>query len=163
MHELLEKYASISENGFAIDLASAAAEWNAWMTSVGVRKACAIMSDQLCERYRQLYGREFLFSNNCVAYEIEYHVDGFMYAQGFKGYRRNVTTLLFSRKKLIAHCRVIDISTDDVNSWKQKTMFSYRPGVRQIYRNTDKDPFDRRSAAERFRDSLRKLLRRERV
>lgn len=121
------------------------------------------MSDQLCERYRQLYGREFLFTNRCVAYEIEYHVDGFMYARGFRGYRRNITTLLFSRKDLIAHCRTIDISADDVNSWRQKTMFGYRAGVREIYRNTDKDPFDRRSAAERLRDSARKLLLRERV
>ena len=143
LNELLQKYAAIKENGFDIDLESAPEEWNKWIMSMGVRRACALMSDGLCERYKQMFGKEFLFTNRCVAYELEYHIDGYMYAKGFKGYHRNITTLLFSREKLIAHCREINISTNDVKSWKQRTMFRYKSGVRKEYQKTESDPFNR--------------------
>ena len=69
--------------------------------------------------------------------------DAFMTAKGYKRYSPNVTTLLFSKEELESHCKVVDISPEDVNNWKQRTMFRYRKGIRDCYRGTEKDPFRR--------------------
>ena len=64
-----------------------------------------------------------------------------MWAKGYPGYRRNVTTLAFDKEKLIRHCRIVNISTADVNSWRQRTVFRYKKGIRDCYRGTSADPF----------------------
>ena len=141
LYRLLNEYADITEDGFTIDLKSAVAEWDACISGIGQKEAYNLMSNYLCESYKQLCGEEFLFSNECVAYEIEYHVDAYMYTQGYKGYHRNITTLLLSKEYLEEHCKVIDISTNDVNDKLQRFMFNYQKGIREKYKGTAKDPF----------------------
>ena len=35
----------------------------------------------------------------------------------------------------------LNINTDDVNDWKQRTMFDYYAGIRKCYQFTEKDPY----------------------
>lgn len=138
---LLEQYTEVNPKGFTVDLETRTDEWDRAIKAVGVRKAYDHIAAWLCGRYAERFGEEFLFSEACVCYEIEYHTDAYMCATGHRGYHRNVTSFLFSRESLKRHCRQIDISTDDVHDWKQRTQFGYKKGIRAKYRNTDKDPF----------------------
>ena len=150
LRALLKKHTAFSEKGFDIDIESAADEWNDCLTAIGVRRAYGLMGTYLCEEYRGMYGREFLLGDRCVAYEIEYHVDAYMWAQGYPGYRRNITTFAFSREELVKHCRVVNISTDDVENLRQRTMFRYKKGIRDCYKGTADDPFYSRTHRRRY-------------
>ena len=141
MDRLLNEYATIDETGFTIDLESATAEWNSCISEMGVKEAYEYMSDYLCQKYKEKYEKEFLFSNSCVAYEIEYHVDAYMSVKGNSGYSRNITTYFMSAKYLIDHCKVVNISTNDVGNFKQEKMFGYKNGIRECYKNTPDDPY----------------------
>ena len=156
LDSLLRQSVHMSETGFAIELEALAERWDALLKRTGLHRGYRLAADALSEEYRAAYGRPYLFSEKCMAYEIEYHADAFFWAAGYRGYRRNVTSFLFSRQELISHCRVIDISTEDTASRRQRLMFRYRSGVRPEYRNTPADPFDR---APFFRRLLRRLAR----
>ncbi len=141
LYALLESYTTITPDGFSVDIATEHEAWDDCIKTIGIHRAYRLMADRLCELYRDRYGEEFLFSNECVAYEIEYHFDAYMTMMGYTGYVRNVTTLLFSRESLIEHCSVIDISVKDVDNFRQRTMFGYRRGIRDCYKGTERDPF----------------------
>ena len=143
LYSLLESYTKITPDGFSVDIATEHETWDDCIKALGVRNAYRLMADRLCELYNERYGEEFLFSNECVAYEIEYHVDAFMTMQGYSGYIRNVTTMLFSRESLIEHCKEVDISVKDVDNFRQRTMFGYRRGIRACYKGTERDPFSK--------------------
>lgn len=110
---------------------------------MGIDNAYNYMSAYLCQKYEDNFGKAYLFTNECVAYEIEYHVDAYMRAQGYKQYRRNITTYVFSKQCLIDHCKTVDISTKDVENLKQSIMFRYKKGVRAEYKNTANDPYSK--------------------
>ena len=140
---LLEKHALIQAEGFRIDLASAHEQWDRCLKRLGPERAYARMAETLCRAYRERFGEEYLLTEACVAWEIRYHADAYMAVKGYRQYSRHVTTLLFPKPYLEEHCREIDISTEDMSSWKQRTMFRYRQGIREQYRGTEKDPFRR--------------------
>lgn len=133
-----------SEKGFALDLRGETARWQALVADLGRREAYRLAADTLCAEYERRFGRAFLFSNACVAFEIAYHADAYFWTRGYRHHGRHMTTLLFAREKLAAHCEVVDISTDDVAVTKQRVMFGYAAGVRPCYRRTESDPFERR-------------------
>ena len=146
---LLKDCSSFYETGFSIDLKAAPDRWHRCVSALGLRRSCAMMAEALCGEYLARFGREFLFSAPCVAWEIRYHLAAYMWAMGYPGYRRNITTYLFSRKKLILHCQEIDISTADLASRRQRVMFGYKKGIRPVYRSTAADPFRRGGAGRR--------------
>ena len=141
LDQLLDKYATVSEDGFTINLEDETEEWNSCIKEIGVQQAYDYMSDYLCQKYEATYEKEFLFSNECVSYEIEYHVDAYMCMKGYSGYSRNITTFIFRKESLVGHCKVINISTNDTDDFKQAVMFGYMNGIRSQYRGTDKDPY----------------------
>ena len=151
LNVLLERHTRITADGFSVDIGSDHEAWDECIKSLGVHKAYRIMADRLCEIYSERYGEEFLFSNECVAYELEYHVDAYMTMQGYSGYTRNITTMLFGREELIEHCKEVDISVRDVDNKKQRLMFGYRRGIRDCYKGTDKDPFAKQRRRHRMK------------
>ncbi len=134
MLALLEKYTAMDDKGFSVDIETAADEWDACIKGLGAKNAYAAMANYLCGKYREKYGKAFLFSDACVANEIAYHVNAFMCMKHFPGYSRHISTYLLARDYLIEHCRTIEISTDDISSWRQKVMFKYRKGTRDCYK-----------------------------
>lgn len=137
---LCDKFGEIKEKGFAVDLRAEPAAWKRAVSALGPRRAYRLMSERLCAAYERRFGRPFLFSEECVAFEIAYHAEAYFWALGYGG-KRHVSTLLFSREELARHCEIIDISTDDVAVAKQRLMFSYAAGIRSCYRGTAADPF----------------------
>ena len=153
--ELTERHTDISEKGFAVDLRGETARWSAAVRALGAKDAYALMSRTLCELYERSFGKEFLFSARCVAFEIAYHAEAYFWTRGFPGHARHLTTLLFKRWELAKHCEVVDISTDDVASRRQRLMFGYARGVRPLYRGTAEDPFERGNLIKRIAGSLK--------
>lgn len=143
LEELLDKYAAVEEWGFTIDIESETKEWDACIKEIGVQDAYDYMSTYLCNKYKDTYGEEFLFSNDCVSYEIEYHVDAYMCIKNYPGYSRHVSTYVFSKDELDVRCKQVDISTKDVFNLKQMVMFDYKSGIRSCYWYTEKDPYRR--------------------
>ena len=141
LHRLLDENTTYYPWGFSIALGREEDAWDRTFRAIGLRQTYDAMADYVCRCFERKYGKPFLFSNDCVAYEIEYHTDAYMTMMGYTGYVRNVTTFLFSRESLIEHCRVIDISVKDVDNFRQRTMFGYRRGIRDCYRGTERDPF----------------------
>ncbi len=113
------------------------------MKRLGLDEAYDRIAEYLCRTYRERFGEPFLLTEECIAGEIRYHADAYMSAKGYRHYSRNVTTLLFSKASLEKHCKEVDISLKDLDSWKQRMMFRYRKGIRGCYRGTDRDPFRR--------------------
>ena len=162
LYALMSDSVSVDEKGFAIVLDEQPERWDGLLKRLGLRVGYRLMADRLAEEYEKHFGRHYLFTEKCMAYEIEYHADAYFWAAGYKGYRRNVTSLLFDRNELISHCRVIDISTDDVVIRRQRLMFRYRKGVRPEYRNTPLDPFDRSAWLKRVLRTLAARIRKDR-
>ena len=161
MNDLLKESVQMSDRGFAIELERQPERWDAFLKRAGLHRGYRMIADSLSETYLATYGRPYLFTEKCMAYEIEYHADAYFWACGYRGYRRHATSMLFDRESLISHCRIIDISTDDVASRRQRLMFRYRKGVRREYRNTEADPFDRSPLAKRLLRHLGMLMRKE--
>ncbi len=151
---LLNDNTTIDEKGFTINIETAIDEWDSCIKALGTHKAYDAMAGYLCGKYKEIYDKEFLFSESCVAYEIEYHVDAFMWVNKKKGYTRNVTTFLYSQEELYEHCKKINISTNDLFDFKQKNMFGYKNGIRECYIGTEMDPYDRRTIWEIIGDWL---------
>ncbi len=147
---LVARHAELFEKGFALDLREETERWYHAIRALGAKEAYGLIGDVLCELYALQYGKEFLFTSRCLAFEIAYHANAYFWTQGLRGLPRHVTTLLFSRVELARHCEVVDISTDDAAERRQRLMFGYARGVRPRYRNTPEDPFDRSSLLKRI-------------
>jgi RHS repeat-associated protein len=141
LDNLILKYATIRKDGFQIDIATDTDAWDSAIKAYGIQQSYDYISNQLCNQYSSKYVESFLFSNDCVSYEIEYHVDAYMCVTGHDGYNRNITTYAYSNDSLKLHCCSIDISTNDVFDVKQSTIFGYMNGIRVEYQYTSKDPF----------------------
>ena len=139
---LCREFTEITEEGFAVRLDRAQKEWDAAIRAAGRRTAYRRMAECLCRTYREKFGREYLFTEKCVAFEIQFHADAY-FSVTVGGYPRHIGTLPFSGEALISHCQEINISTEDVNSLKQRLMFGYRRGVRPCWRGPPRDPFRR--------------------
>lgn len=94
--------------------------------------------------------REFLFSDECVAYEIKEHVIGYRYAIGDSEEKTDVTNAMLvfcfgSKSKLQDRCKEVDISEQDVvgkmNIFKNVLPFHYYDGIRDCYLYTNADPY----------------------
>ena len=142
MEMLCKAHTEIREDGFSVNLERERTQWDAAIRAAGRRRAYRSMAECICRLYGEKYGREFLFTEKCVAFEIQFHADAY-FAVTVGGYPRHIATLPFSRNALISHCRVIDISVDDVKDLKQRCLFRYRRGVRPSLRGTERDPFRR--------------------
>ncbi len=137
---LLKRYSRIVPDGFAVDIRDHEA-WDEVLKQTGIRSGYDFMAEWLCRAYYEKYGEEFLFHEKCVSYEIEYHIDAYMTLKGHKGYIPHVSVHLMPKGYLERNCEEINISVNDVGNVKQETMFHYRKGIREIYRNTEKDPY----------------------
>lgn len=142
LETLCKELTEIREDGFSVNLERARGDWSTAIHAAGRRNAYRRMAECLSRLYQECYGREFLFTEKCMAFEIQFHADAyFSVTEG--GYPRHIATLPFSREALISHCREIDISEEDVKSLRQRLMFGYRRGVRKTLRGTERDPFRR--------------------
>lgn len=141
LYALLQKHTILTREGFSINLAADPDGWNRAIQLLSRRKAYYLMAERLCELYRSQFGEEYLFSTDCIAFEIAFHADAFFSVMGFPGYRRHIATMLFQKDSLIRHCKEVDISVQDVSVLKQRMMFRYRKGIRECYKHTSRDPF----------------------
>ena len=143
LRALLESGTTYRKTGFSVDLSREPARWDALIRHMGQPAVYDAMAHRLCEGYRERYGREFLFDDPCVSYELAYHVTAYLWALGYEGYTRHLSTLLFTREQLIKHCESVDISVRDLNDLKQRLMFGYdqgiRPSCREAYENGEWD------------------------
>ena len=139
--ELIDRYTTFGERGFSVDLEPEAERWRDLATELGAKELCRIMSGHLCARFKERNGREFLFGDDCVAYELEFHLRGYLWAKGYGNWGRHITIWLLPRSLVLARCREIDISAGDIASLPQRVVFRYRKGIRELYRNTPEDPF----------------------
>lgn len=137
---LLAPCLTVLPEGFRIELHKNLPAWDDARKQYGVRALCAAVAARLDAAYREAYGEAFLFSPRCMAFELLYHLDAYLWTQG-RGKRRHVTTLAFSREKLDASCRSVEIDVSDAYRIGQRLMFRYFFGVRREYRNTEQDPY----------------------
>ena len=126
-----EDYISINFQGWEDILDSA-------ISTLGIEQATSIISLTACQEYANVIGKEFPLSDNTVAYEIEYHIDGYLYAQGYDYFfERNITTWLFPKSVLNKHCCVADIYAKDIEDgiteagFYESIFFGYRSGKRE--------------------------------
>ena len=145
---LMQAHTRYVPAGFSIDLGHDTRQWDLAIRTLGVKEACRHMAEQACAGYEQYRGVPFLFSDECVAYEIKYHLDAFMVSQGFAGYHRNLAAMLLPRPLIASRCREIDISAGDARDLKQRYVFHYKKGIRACHRGTENDPFRRRKRKE---------------
>ena len=118
-------------DGFSLDLSAAPERWDGLIRRLGREAAYAGLARLLCAEFRRQNSRDFLFSDECVAFELGYHIDAYLWAKGFRGYPRHPTTLIFPRSALDRHCRSVEISEKDLHNPAQRLVFRYRKGLRK--------------------------------
>ena len=138
---LTERSTTVTKNGFSVNLAAEPEEWDRCLRALGRSAGYFRMAERLSALYEAQFGEPYLFSEDCMAWELQYHADAYLDALGYRGHSPHFSTLFFSKEELIAHTKEIDISVKDVNDPKQVIMFRYRQGIRPCWRGTDKDPF----------------------
>lgn len=131
LDSLLETYTTYKEGEIALLLAEAPEEWDRVIKALGRKEAYRRMADLICAGYKERFGRDFLFTEDCVAFELGYHINAYLWCLGYKGYPRHVTHLLFSRAALDRHCRSVEIAEADIHNFRQRTMFRYKKGMRR--------------------------------
>ena len=100
-------------------------------------------------RIQEKMGRHFLFSDDCMADEIKWHVEKYYVAKEIPiDYNVPVTDLNLGTSILFIstwyikkHCDVVNISESDVYDFKQANTFHYADGIRECYYGTIADPF----------------------
>jgi hypothetical protein len=137
---LLSSCVTILPEGFAVDLSLNPGLWNWFVRNVGGRSFCDAVAEWLCSAFRKQYGVSFLFSESCVSYEFRYHLYAYLWAKGLQRLRP-LSTVLFSRDRLIRSCHSVEIDINDTYRWLQRIVFRYFFGVRKEYRRTAHDPY----------------------
>ena len=107
-------------------------------------------------KFKSKYGREFLFSKECILKEIVDHFVGYMWSIGVSGYKLPQYMKMYGKycsliggdyKKLIYEaCVDADIYEKDVyaTGWTVKAeaiAFDYFNGINSVYKSTKKDPY----------------------
>ncbi len=144
LHRLLDAHTRYVPAGFSIDLGHDTEDWHRAIRTIGVKTACRYMAEHVCREYERRFGKAFLFSDACVAYEIKYHLDAYMVICGYGGYHRNMAAAILPGPLGTSRCKEIDISAGDARDLKQRIVFHYKKGIRDCYRGTKDDPFRRR-------------------
>ena len=89
--------------------------------------------------------REFLFSDEFVANEIEQHCLGYWWGKGNIDFLDSSIILAlgvgFNKNKIIEHCEEIEIFEQDVCKWRDAIVFMYYFGIRDEYVFTMADPY----------------------
>lgn len=153
LQALLLPNVRVLPEGFALDLTTDPAAWSALLKTLGGRRACRAMAETLCHAYASAFGAAFLFSEGCVAYELRYHLNAYLWTQGLR-HLRPLSTLPFSRARLVRSCGSVEIDTNDVYRWSQRLIFRYFFGIRRAYRRTERDPYAVSLGARRIRMPL---------
>ena len=129
----------VEDNYIGIDLVPWIDELYNAINVLGMKEASTMMARIACKQYQLETGQLFPLVEGTVAYEIEYHIDGYLYSQGKTEYfwKRNITTWVFSLSALETHCKTIDIYYDDINDpideggfWESR-FFGYKGGTRK--------------------------------
>ena len=131
LEELVKKYGTVKPDGIALDLSKDPARWDRVIRDLGRKQAYAHIGKSLCREYRRQNGRDFLFTEECVAYEIGWHINAYLWTQGFKGYPRHVLTYAFSKEALDRHCRTVEVDEKDLHDLRQRLVFHYKKGLRK--------------------------------
>ena len=119
--------------------------WYALIQALGRKTAYLEIARAANALYEAQIGRPFLFSDACLAFEIGYHVDAYLWAKGYAHCRPHITALAFPKSVLIRHCKDVDISERDTGNLPQRLLCGYKKGIRECYRGTERDPFSRKS------------------
>lgn len=128
---LAAKFLSVREDGIALDLSKCPEAWDAAIRPLGRKTAYARLADFVCAAYREQTGRDFFFTQACVAGELGYHLDAYLRVRGFPGYPLHPTTLLLSKQAVEAHCKTVEIDRKDLDDFRQRLIFRYRKGLRK--------------------------------
>jgi hypothetical protein len=131
LDELTDRSLTLKPEAIALDLSAEPAAWDAAIRVLGRDRAYERIADRICAAYLAEYGVEFPFTEACVAHEIAYHANAYLWTQGFRGYPRHVTARLFTRAALERHCRSVEIDRKDINDLRQRIIFRYRSGLRK--------------------------------
>lgn len=131
LDRLIEANTTYKEGEIALLLTEKPEEWDLVIKAIGREEAYRRIADVICAEYESRIGRELLFTEDCVAFELGYHINAYLWCKGFKGYPRHPTHLLFSRAALERHCRTVEISEADIRNFRQRTMFRYKKGMRK--------------------------------
>ena len=136
-----------NRNGFQVNIAAFEDTMEAAIKLLGLAKVSEIIGLTALEQYKRQQGREFLFSDGCVIYEVDWHIRGYRAAQGTgdPGEKRLLQNF-YSNANLIDRCGRIDIFSTDADRASQEFVFNYINGIRDCYYNTASDPyFNRRT------------------
>lgn len=114
------------------------------------------ITGSIITKFKSKYGREFLFSKECILKEIVDHYVGYMWSIGVSGYELPPYMQMYGtycalhgsgyRSSIYWACVDADIYEKDVyaTGWKVKaeaTAFDYFNGINSVYKSTKKDPY----------------------
>ena len=119
---------TVKPGGISLDLRNDPAGWDAVMRALGRKEACRLLAERVRANYLAQTGKSFPFTEPCVAYEIGYHINAYLWSIGYRGHPRHITTRFFTRKALQRHCSTVEIDEESVRDFRQRVVFHYRKG-----------------------------------
>ncbi len=140
---ILSGCATILPEGFQIMLYKDPSSWQEAVKAYGSKAVCNTVAEWLSESYRRTFGAAFLFSDACLSFEFQYHLNAYLCTQGLR-HLRHITTFAIPKKLLERACRSVEIDTNDIWKWSQRLMFRYFFGIRKELKCTERDPYCRR-------------------
>ena len=115
--------------------------------------AFGLITINLRNLFVETFGRQFLFSEKCIANEIYAHFVGFMWSIRRKGYNLPYYMLGYClyhknfkisdmRNQIYYACKEADIYEKDVyDNPDEAKVYDYYNGINDVYKNTNKDPY----------------------
>ena len=130
LEQLTALHLTVSPGVLSLDLSAAPEKWETAIRTLGRKTAYERLGALVCARYQAETGQPFLFSDACVAYELGWHIDAYLWTRD-RRWPRPLLTRLFSRDALERHCRTVDIAERDLHTPHQRIIFRYKKGLRQ--------------------------------
>lgn len=156
---LLFSCAEVLPEGFRIELSETADRWAVVSRAIGSRRLCSFAADALSGAYRETFGEPFLFSEHCMAFEIRYHLNAYLWTKGLRS-GRHVSTLILRRARIEHTCHSIEIDKTDVYRLSQRIAFRCFFGIRPELRRGPADPYAKRVGKRWMRVPFYRLFRR---
>lgn len=113
--------------------------------TIGTKQMADIITLIVDKRYTETVGREFLFTTECMSYEIEAHADGYLEMTNQRNVRSKIVKAYKAylklkgysdgeiQKKIMSSVKAADLKEKDVENKLQSSFFKYRRHIRDAY------------------------------
>ena len=138
-----------TNDSISIDLSTTGEAFRFAIDTIGIDNVSNLVAIEACAKFKSSVGRDIIFTEKCVAYEIQEHIEAYLWSTGERALP-NLISIGFMVIKRSCDPNNVYLATVDINIHEadattdilQAVMFNYYHGIREEYQYlTGFDPY----------------------